>query len=155
MDKAALLAQVVTTVKELKNNASQTSQKILLPSDVDQVAVKDYVDHRGIFIKASICCQDRPELLSDLKKIIRSLHLHITSSNISFLRGRVKNEFVVACEENTSDSNNIDKKTQLRNSLRKALEDLLARISYQVEFSPRTLLAGGKRRRSSSLYSLS
>lgn len=160
MDKATLLEQVIKQVKELKNNTLQINEKIHLPSDIDEVAVKDCIEdnHEGlIFIKASICCQDRPELLSDLKKTIRSLHLRITSSEISFLEGRVKNEFVVTCEGNTSGSI-MEKKSQLRNSLRKALESLLARISAQVEFSPRTLLAGSKRRRSSfesSFYSLS
>lgn len=161
MDKATLLAQVIMQVKELKNNASQISQKTHLPSDTDEVTVEAFIDEmnpREILIKASICCKDRPELLSDLKKIIRSLRLKIMSSEIAFLEGRVKNEFVVACEGNTNCPNMEKNKNKLSISLQKALESILDRISAQAEFSPRTLLAGGKRRRSpfeSSPYSLS
>lgn len=161
MDKATLLAQVIKQVKELKNNASQISQKIKLPSDTDEVVVEAFIDEmnpRTMLIKASICCKDQPELLSDLKKTIRSLHLKIMSSDIAFLEGRVKNEFVVACEGNTNGPNMEKYKNKLRTSLQMALESVLDRISAQVEFSPRTLLAGGKRRRSpfeSSPYSLS
>lgn len=138
MDKAALLAEVITHVKELKNKAAEVSTQFTLPSDTDGVSV----EVNGDELKASICCEDRPELVADLRRAIRSLRLKITGAEISFLGGRVTNVFVMDCGTTTTTKD----KNHLRSSVQQSLESVLDRISAQAEFSPKTLLAGKRRR---------
>ena len=47
MDKATLLAEVISQVKELKKNAAEVSKGFLIPKDADEVKVEPYNDHEG------------------------------------------------------------------------------------------------------------
>ena len=67
--------------------------------EVDGDGVND-----GIFsIKASLSCEDRPDLLADLRQTLQSLQLKTVPAEISTLGGRIKNVFVMTCEGNPTD----------------------------------------------------
>lgn len=97
MEKAALLAKVVYQVKQLKQTATRVSENFIIPLDSDEVRVEiiaeNAIDGTCLY-RASICCEYRPHLLSDLKEIINSLHVNLVKSEISTLGNRVKNVFV-------------------------------------------------------------
>nr|GMD03059.1 transcription factor bHLH30-like [Ipomoea batatas]GMD09103.1 transcription factor bHLH30-like [Ipomoea batatas] len=93
MDKAALLAEVIRQVKQLKETARQVSDSLFLPMDSDEIQVEQVTGTAGDgtrFFQASICCDYRPELLSDLRQCVDSLGSNLVKSEISILGGRVK-----------------------------------------------------------------
>lgn len=143
MDKASLLAEVINQVKELKRHAAEISIGSAFPSDVDEVRVEPDYDgiSAGCFsIKASLCCEDRPDLLSDLKQTLHSLQLKTVSAEISTLGGRIKNVFVMTCERHVND---VEQRI-FASSVHQALKAVLDRVTSN-EFSPTAL--PNKRRR--------
>ncbi|CAH8359959.1 unnamed protein product [Eruca vesicaria subsp. sativa] len=79
-DKATLLAKVVQRVKELKQQTLEISDsdQTLLPSESDEISVLHYGDYSNdghIIFKASLCCDERSDLLPDLMEILKSLHM--------------------------------------------------------------------------------
>ncbi|URE49617.1 Glycosyl hydrolase family 17 protein [Musa troglodytarum] len=145
LDKAALLAQVINHVKKLKNNAAEISEGYTIPSDVDEVRVEvegDAMKSGSFIVKASLCCEEGPEILTDLRQALQSLHLKIIGAEISTLGGRVKNVLVM-----TSDgtSGAIDKHVLVA-SVHQALKSILDRVNSQVDFLPRTSFSSKRRR---------
>uniref|UniRef100_A0ACD5VEW4 Uncharacterized protein n=1 Tax=Avena sativa TaxID=4498 RepID=A0ACD5VEW4_AVESA len=68
MDKATLLARVVDQVKHLKRRASEATQlPPAIPPETDEVSVECYFvsdfDDSGMYIMASVSCDDRPDLV--------------------------------------------------------------------------------------------
>ncbi|MQL83764.1 hypothetical protein Taro_016276 [Colocasia esculenta] len=152
LDKAGLLAEVISYVRELKVSASEISKECNVPADADEVKVEVYGDGSNsgnLSIKASLCCEDRPELLTDLRRTVQSLHLKTAKAEISTLGGRVKNVFVMTCEGN---GNGI-KHHIFTNSVHQALSSVLEKVSSSSDFSPSSY--SYKRRRLSSLESSS
>ncbi|XP_058095632.1 transcription factor bHLH30-like isoform X2 [Magnolia sinica] len=146
MDKASLLAEVINHVKELKRHATDSSKGHVVPMDVDEVRVEpdgDGINEGSFSIKASLCCEDRPELLSDLKQTLQALRLKTVKAEISTLGGRVKNVFVMRFEGNANDI----QRRMFANSIHQALKAVLDRVS-SPEFSPRTPPSNKRRRMS-------
>ncbi|KAF5742337.1 transcription factor bHLH30-like [Tripterygium wilfordii] len=147
MDKATLLAEVITQVKELKKNAIDATKGLLIPMDDDEVNVEPYNDVPGdgtSFFRASLCCDYRPDLLSDLRQALDTLHLKMVKSEVSTLEGRLKNSFVFT----TSTEKNVDDAEikQVVSSVHQALNSVLDKCSSSPEYSPRTTLPNKKRR---------
>lgn len=101
-DKASLLAEVVHHVKELKRHAADVapldptasnSAICQFPGETDEVKLDR--DRQSSLIRASVCCDDRPELLSDLNGAIRSLGLRAVKAEIATLGGRTKSIFLI------------------------------------------------------------
>ncbi|KAJ4839855.1 Transcription factor bHLH30 [Turnera subulata] len=105
-DKASLLAEVIQHVKELKRQTSLIAETSPVPTEVDELTV-DASDEDGKFvIKASLCCEDRSDLLPDLIKTLKALRLRTLKAEITTLGGRVKNVlFITGEEDSSSDSN--------------------------------------------------
>ncbi|RRT81536.1 hypothetical protein B296_00001546 [Ensete ventricosum] len=91
LDKAALLAEVINQVKELKTNAVEISKRYFIPSDTDEVRVKveDVMKDGNFLVKASLCCEDQPELIADLRHTLQSLQLKMVRAEISALGSQV------------------------------------------------------------------
>lgn len=142
MDKAALLAEVVNQVRELKRNATELSKGYLIPSDVDEVRVEsdNCINQSGFLIKASLCCEDRPELYADLRQTLQKLGLKTVRAEISSLGGRIKNVFFIACE---GDNDEIERRVYA-STVQRALKAVLDKITPQ-DFSQIGL--SNKRRR--------
>ncbi|XP_061362024.1 transcription factor bHLH106-like [Gastrolobium bilobum] len=79
MDKATLLAKVISRVKELKKNAAEASKGFLIPMDADEVKVEPSYDG-SMSYRASVCCDYRPELLSELTQTLEALQLQLALS---------------------------------------------------------------------------
>ncbi|XP_047958560.1 transcription factor bHLH30-like isoform X2 [Salvia hispanica] len=106
-DKASLLAEVIHHVKELKRQTSLIAETSPVPTEIDEVNVDNEADEEGrAVIKASICCEDRSDLLPDLIKALKSLRLRTLKAEITTLGGRVKNVLFVTgddeCEHSMS-----------------------------------------------------
>ncbi|XP_073135845.1 transcription factor bHLH30-like [Henckelia pumila] len=107
-DKASLLAEVVQQVKELKRQTSLIQGTSSVPSETDEIKVDDASDEDGnkLVIKASICCDDRSDLLPDLIKTLQSLRLRTLKAEMTTLGGRVKNVLYITCEEEDHQDSN-------------------------------------------------
>ncbi|KAJ4977952.1 hypothetical protein NE237_008732 [Protea cynaroides] len=120
-DKASLLAMVIQHVKELKQQTSKITELELLPSETDEIAVfSDDFCGRSI-LKASVCCENRSDLLPDLIQTLKSLHLKTLRAEMATLGGRIRNVLLVTGEDcNTDESIGF---------LRDALKSLVERSS--------------------------
>ncbi|KAJ4981770.1 hypothetical protein NE237_032607 [Protea cynaroides] len=155
MDKATLLAEVISNVKELKRNAIEASKGFVIPMDVDEVSIEPYDDgsSAGSFcIRATLCCDYRPELLSDLRQALEALRLKTLRAEISTLGGRVKNVFVMtSCAEGSAD--NAEVQHFLACSVQQTLRKVLDKVSASSDFST-GFTVPNKRRRVSLIDSL-
>lgn len=144
LDKAALLAEVINRVKKLKCNASKISEGCIVPSDADEVRVdvdRDGVDDGICSIKASLSCEDRPDLLADLKHSLQTLQLKTVRAEISTLGGRVKHDFVITCRKKVNDIGQHPCTTNVREALKSVLDR-----ATTPEFVPRTSFPSKRRR---------
>ncbi|XP_062213492.1 transcription factor bHLH30-like [Phragmites australis] len=100
-DKASLLAEVIQHVKELKRQTSEiTEEACPLPTESDELTVDASSDEDGrLVVRASICCDDRADLLPDLIRALKALRLRALKAEITTLGGRVKNVLVVTGDD--------------------------------------------------------
>lgn len=127
MDKAALLGSVIDHVKDLKRKAMEVSHVFSVPTEVDEVTVECEFDpsnaHRtqgSIFIKASVCCEDRPELFSELIRALQGLKLTTVRADMASLSGRTKSILLLCSKE--------DKDSACISNLKQSLKVVLSRI---------------------------
>ncbi|RZR99096.1 hypothetical protein BHM03_00028573 [Ensete ventricosum] len=145
LEKAALLAQVINHVKKLKKNAAEISEGYTIASDVDEVRVEvegDAMKSGSFIVKASLCCEEGPEILTDLRQTLQSLHLKIIRAEISTLGGRVKNVLVMTSD---GSSGAIDKHVFVA-TVHQGLKSILDRVNSQLDFLPRTSFSSKRRR---------
>lgn len=146
MDKAALLAEVITQVKQLQETARESATGLIIPMDDDEVRVEPHHDEDGSFsLRVSLCCDYRPELMSELRQALDSLHLNTVKAEISTLGERIKNVFVFTSRKDI-DSENAESCQLLVNSVHQALSGILDKASASAEYSPRTTLPTKRRR---------
>uniref|UniRef100_A0A803MU63 BHLH domain-containing protein n=2 Tax=Chenopodium quinoa TaxID=63459 RepID=A0A803MU63_CHEQI len=109
-DKASLLAEVIQHVKELRRQTSIIAETSVVPTESDELTVDPASDEQDgkFIIKASLCCDDRTDLLPDLIKALKTLRLRTLKAEITTLGGRVKNVLFVTHEPNISDHDNND-----------------------------------------------
>lgn len=147
MDKATLLAQVIRQVKELKKDSLESSKGFLIPIDADEVKVEHYENGTGngtMSLRASMCCEYRSELLSDLKEALGSLNLKMVKAEMATLGNRVQNVFVfTGCKEGNNDA---EAYQLLASSVHQALTSVVDKASVSPEYSPRTTLPTKRRR---------
>ncbi|CAL1408310.1 unnamed protein product [Linum trigynum] len=104
-EKASLLAEVIQHVKELKRQTDLIAETTPVPTELDELTVDANSDEDGRFlIKASLCCEDRSDLLPDVIKTLKALRLRTVKAEITTLGGRVKNVlFITGDDENTDE----------------------------------------------------
>lgn len=92
-------------MKELKRQTSLIAETSPVPTESDELTVDDASDDEGRFvIKASLCCEDRSDLIPDLIKTLKALRLRTLKAEITTLGGRVKNVlFVTGDHGNNND----------------------------------------------------
>ena len=102
-DKASLLAEVIQHVKELKRQTSEiTEEACPLPTESDELTVDASSDENGrLLVRASLCCDDRADLLPDLIRALKALRLRALKAEITTLGGRVKNVLVITADDST------------------------------------------------------
>lgn len=131
LDKAALLATVIEQVKELKQTATQSPTFKDLPTEADEVIVQpetisnDFEPDTIIF-KASFCCEDQPEAISEIIRVLTKFQLETLQAEIICVGGRMRINFVL------KDSNRKGTTTSMAasaKSLKQALCAALNRIA--------------------------
>ena len=84
-------------------------------------------------IKASLCCNYKPGLLSDLRRVLEALHLSIVKAEIATLEGKMKNIFVMAsCKELNFENTEVCQ--SLVSSVHQAIRSVLDKFSATEEF---------------------
>ncbi|KAL0554758.1 hypothetical protein IC582_008686 [Cucumis melo] len=119
-DKASLLAKVVERVKELKNETLEIAELESFPSETDEISVlsgEKSEDGRLVF-KASLCCEDRSDLIPDLNDILNSLHLKTLRADIVTVGGRIRNVLLIAA----NDHHSVESVHFLQNALKSLIE---------------------------------
>ncbi|GFZ07104.1 hypothetical protein Acr_19g0000410 [Actinidia rufa] len=135
MDKATLLAEVITQVKQLKKTATEYSKGLTIPMDDDEVRVEPHNEGDGTFsLTASLCCDYSPQLISELRQAVKTLHLNIVKAEISTLGGRVKNVFVFTSYKDTN-SDNAEACQVLVNSVHQSLTSVLDKVSAAADYT--------------------
>lgn len=157
MDKASLLAEVISQVKELKKDAVEVTRGLVVPLDTDEVSIEgpdDLSDGSPCYVKASICCDYKHEILSDLRQSLDALDLKIARAEMSSLGGRMKTIINVTGFRDANSQDTVAKK-QLLHSVHHVLKSVLDRFSAKQEFLSRDLLPNKRQRISVFGYSSS
>ncbi|XAR65956.1 hypothetical protein NMG60_11011976 [Bertholletia excelsa] len=134
MDKAALLGSAVEHLKDLKRKAAEVSRDLTIPTDVDEVSIDSYKhnevedDKDVLFIKASLCCDDRPDLFAELIEALRGLRLTTVKADMASLGGRIKGIFVL-CVQNSEEGG-------ASNDVVQALKGVFSRIIASSSSAP-------------------
>ncbi|CAA0836620.1 Transcription factor bHLH51 [Striga hermonthica] len=152
LDKAALLGHVVDQVREHSKIAKEVSKSFAVPTETDEVTVDhsnddSSQDNRNIYFRASICCDDRPELFAELNGAIKGLGLTIHHAEITSIGGRMKSSLILCADNNSNDDNdnNSNEKKSSRESIKQSLKLALSRVVISVGSSGYT--ARSKRQR--------
>lgn len=156
MDKATLLAEVISHLKVLKRAAAEVVDAHIIPKEIDEIIVEqqqeDGLDGVPYLIRASLCCDYKPGLLPDLKRALHGLDLIIKRAEIATLNGRMKNVFVLtSCKEGNIKTTEL--RRFLETSVHQAIKSVLNKFSDPQEFSFMTF--PNKRRRISLFNSSS
>jgi hypothetical protein len=96
IDKASLLAKAVERVRDLKQRLAGVSEAApahLFPTEHDEIVV---LASGGAVFEASVCCDDRSDLLPELIETLRALRLRTLRAEMATLGGRVRNVLVLA-----------------------------------------------------------
>lgn len=100
---------MIQHVKELKRQTSLIAETTPIPTETDELTVVDAADDEGKFvIRASLCCDDRSDLLPDLIKTLKALRLKTVKAEITTLGGRVKNVLFVTGDDQEDDGGGED-----------------------------------------------
>ena len=146
-----MLGEVIRHLKELKTNATQASEGLMIPKDSDEIRVEEQEGGLNGFpysIKASLCCEYKPGLLTDIRQALDALHLMIIRAEIATLGGRMNSVFVIiSCkEQNIEDP---EYRQFLAGSVHQALRSVLDRFSVSQD------MLGSRKRRRISIFSSS
>ncbi|KAF8657676.1 hypothetical protein HU200_059831 [Digitaria exilis] len=131
-DKASLLAEVLDHVKELKRQTSTmmvaakasaaaaagddddeegspAGPAQLLPSEADELAVDAAADRSGrLVVRASLCCEDRPDLIPDIVRALAALRMRARRAEIATLGGRVRSVLLITAADEDGAGGDLD-----------------------------------------------
>ncbi|MQM21523.1 hypothetical protein Taro_054565 [Colocasia esculenta] len=144
MDKASLLWSVIQEVRVLKRKALDIGKRLAVPAEVNQVSV-ECDEHEGTsaaacppLIRASICCDDRPDLFADIVEAFQCLGLKAVRADMASLGGRVRHAFELRRAAGEDDD-------VCLSSLVESTRDVLGKVASMEEAAPSGLST--KRRR--------
>ncbi|XP_022744366.1 transcription factor bHLH51-like [Durio zibethinus] len=134
MDKAALLGSAIEHVKDLKRKATEISKAFNIPTEIDEVTVdcdlpedisptNTNQSKDKIFIRASVCCDDRPGVFAEVLRVLKGLRLSTVKADISSVGGRMKSNLIL-CNENSDEDQSVSPST-----LKQSLDVVLSRIA--------------------------
>jgi len=159
MDKAALLAEVITHVKKLKATAARIRDHCAVPADADDVAVElvqgaPPSTTGGVLVKATLSCADGADVFAEVKQALRPLRQSVVGSEVTTLGGRVRFTFVIMSSSSSCGNSGGGDVGAVVASVHQALQSVLDRANSALEFAPRASLLN-KRRRVSTFESSS
>lgn len=108
-DKASLLAEVVRCIRELKKTTAELLDgngkgdefiSNVFPGEADELKLS-YIQGSGeeescgggcgsSTIKATICCEDRPEIMMEMNRALNSVQAKVVKAEMSTVGGRTK-----------------------------------------------------------------
>uniref|UniRef100_A0ACD5Y6U1 Uncharacterized protein n=1 Tax=Avena sativa TaxID=4498 RepID=A0ACD5Y6U1_AVESA len=164
MDKAALLGEVVRHVRELRGRADDATQGVtVVPGEGDEVGVEEEEEDHWLRrpdddesrwrrrVRAWVCCADRPGLMSDLGRAVRSVSsARPVRAEIATVGGRTRSvlELDYVCDNDVAaaatDNDRAVALSTLRAALRTVLlnrEELLAAAAAHAEAYKRPRLS--------------
>lgn len=116
---------MIQHVKELKRQTSLIAETSPVPTEADELTV-DAADEDGRFvIKASLCCEDRSDLLPDLIKALKAFRLRTLRAEISTLGGRVKNVLFITGDDQDSSGEDQSQQQYCISSIQEALKAVM------------------------------
>ncbi|ONK62478.1 uncharacterized protein A4U43_C07F4300 [Asparagus officinalis] len=153
MDKAALLARVIDHVKDLKTRTSNIDKTLSIPAEENEIAIELAKESENsatsttgdFYMKASVSCDDRPDLFVSMMRAFHGLKLRTVGADITSLGGRAQVVFVL-CGGDQYGSN-----VSLR-SLTESLKDALGRI-IEVDVGLTSVSSSKRQRLLQSYYS--
>ncbi|MCL7043470.1 hypothetical protein MKW94_013392 [Papaver nudicaule] len=174
MDKGSLLGCVVDHLKELKRTNILDEifqQESTIPNESDEVIVDHVIasattnnnnnngignsnssnqgKHNGIYLKATVSCEDRPDIFMDLIEALKGLKmLRTVRTDIVTLGGRITLNIVLTSVENQEGGSNIIG----LNSLKHLLKAALGRIVTSSSSSNWTTMSGFSSKRQRLLF---
>lgn len=125
-----MLAEVIQHVKELKRQTSIIAETNPVPTEMDELTVDNASDEDGRFvIKASLCCEDRSDLLPELIKTLKALRLKTLKAEITTLGGRVKNVLFITGDEDSDMEDHQQQQQYSISSIQEALKSVMERTN--------------------------
>ncbi|EXC04712.1 hypothetical protein L484_009905 [Morus notabilis] len=141
MDKAALLGSVIDQVKDLKRKAVEVGKSLIVPTEVDEIIIesdlsdedvnvmnltnkKSSKSDNNIYIRASVCCDDRPELFSELIQVLKGLRLTPVRADVASIGGRIKSVLILCSKDHAQEAVSI-------NTLKQSLKLVLSKIASE------------------------
>lgn len=125
-----MLAEVIQHVKELKRQTSIIAETNPVPTEMDELTVDNASDEDGRFvIKASLCCEDRSDLLPELIKTLKALRLKTLKAEITTLSGRVKNVLFITGDEDSDMEDHQQQQQYSISSIQEALKSVMERTN--------------------------
>ncbi|KAI3818330.1 hypothetical protein L1987_12134 [Smallanthus sonchifolius] len=129
-DKASLLAEVIQHVKELKRQTSIITEQSPVPTEMDELSVDNASDKDGkLVIRASLCCEDRSDLLPDLIKTLKALRLRTLKAEITTLGGRVKNVLFITAEDHLNGNDDQQMVNYSISTIQEALKQVMEKTN--------------------------
>ncbi|TXG50062.1 hypothetical protein EZV62_025937 [Acer yangbiense] len=118
MDKAALLGSVIEHVKDLKLRAMEISKTVTIPTEIDEITIDcdndgdatptpsngNKIKNRNLLIKASVCCEDQPEVFREIIRALKGLKLTTVRADIASVGGRIKSILILCNQESDQES---------------------------------------------------
>lgn len=95
LDKAALLASVIEQVKELKQEAKESPIFQDLPTEADEVTILPETNSNTTIFKASFCCPDQTEAISEIVSVLTKFKLETIQGEIICVGGRMRINFIL------------------------------------------------------------
>lgn len=116
---------VVERVRELKQQTSEIMQlDQTFPSEGDEIAVlqnDDFLEGKSV-VKATLCCEDRADLVPELIEILKPLPLSPLRAEMATMGGRMRNVMILAGDK--------DRTAEAASLLREGLKSLILRSDY-------------------------
>ncbi|CAL9111096.1 unnamed protein product [Musa textilis] len=88
LDKAALLGEVVRQVRELRGRVEEVA--VVVPGEGDEVGVEEGGESGGRVVRAWVCCADRPGLMGELSRAVRSVRARAVRVEMVTVGGRTR-----------------------------------------------------------------
>ena len=128
MELKRLKRKVLDVYQYDKDNMTMPTENNELKVETDRSSTKD-----RLTLRASLCCDDRPNLMREIKCSLDKLQLQTLKVDISTLGGRIKNVFILALKEDEKVING----EQDARILIKQVEEALKLV---IELRPKRLL---------------
>lgn len=136
-------------MKELKRQTLIIAEQSPVPTEINELTVDHASDKDGkLVIRASLCCDDRSDLLPDLIKTLKALKLRTLKAEITTLGGRVKNVLFITAEDDHITGNDDDQQmvSYSINTIQEALKQVMEKTNGDDSSS-----GGVKRQRTNNI----